>query len=104
MSGDLGPRVGHLLRVDNYLDIATLSMWMNNPRADVLIGMAEASLRGPGPKGSDEDLLEKLRALVSEARSYHAAGDFPAAMARLRVADSLVALRIVRLAEDQRHG
>ena len=91
-------RVGHLLRVSSYLEIAVISMWTGSPRTTVTIGMVEASLRGEGPGGKDEDLLERLRALVREVRDYHAGDDFPAAMARMRVAQDLVDLRITVLA------
>jgi hypothetical protein len=91
-------RVGHLLRVSSYLGIAVISMWTGSPRTDLTIGMVEASLRGEGPGGKDEDLLERLRALVGEARDYYADDDFPAAMARMRVAQDLLDLRIVVLA------
>jgi hypothetical protein len=93
----VGLRVGHLLRVSGYVEIAIISLWTENPRTDVTIGMVEASLRGEAPGGKDEDLLERLRALVEEARGYHAGGDFPAAMARMRVAQDLLDLRIVAL-------
>ena len=63
-------RVGHLLRISGYLDIAILSMWA------------------------------RLRDLVGEAQEYHAVDDFPAAMARMRVADDLVALHLIRLAGE----
>jgi hypothetical protein len=96
-SPEIGLRVGHLLRVDSYLDMAILSMWTASPRADMVLGMVEASVRGEGPDGSDADLLEKLRALVGEARRYYAGEDMPAAMARLRVAHDLVSLRIIRV-------
>ena len=92
-------RVGHLLRISSYLDIAVLAMWTGR-RAEVLMGMAEASVKGYGPggeRGPDEKLLAKLRCLVGEAREYHAGNDFPAAMARMRVAEDFVALRIIRL-------
>jgi hypothetical protein len=95
--GTVGLRVAHLLRVSNYLEIAIISMWTGNPRTDVMIGMVEASLRGDAPGGKDEDLLERIRALVEEARGYHGGGDFPAAMARMRVAQDLLDLRIVAL-------
>ena len=90
-------RVGHLLRVSSYLEIAIVSMWMEGRRTDVTIGMVEASLRGQAPGGKDEGLLERLRALVEEDRGYHAGGDFSAAMARMRVAQDLLDLRIVAL-------
>ncbi len=96
-------RVGHLLRISGYLEIAVLSMWAER-RAQVMMGMAEASVRGAGPggpEGPDEELLAKLRDLIGEAREYHAADNFPAAMARMRVAEDLVALRIIRLAGDR---
>ena len=92
-------RVGHLLRVNSYLDYAMLSMWAER-RAKVVMGMAEASVRGPGPggpEGPDEELLAKLRDLIGEAREYHEAGDFPAEMGRMRIAQDLVTLRILRL-------
>jgi hypothetical protein len=95
-------RVGHFLRINSYLGMAILSMWAER-RPQVMIGMAEASVRGAGPgdaEGSDEELLAKLRELIGEAREYHAADDFPAAMARMRVAHDLVALYIIRLAGE----
>ena len=95
----VGLRAGHLLRVSNYLEIAIVSMWTENLRTLVTIGMVEASIRGEGPGGKDEDLLERLRALVEEARDYYAGDDFPAAMARMRVAQDLSDLRIVALSE-----
>ena len=95
----IGARVGHLLRITNYIEGAIISMWMDSPRAYVMQGMVEASVRGVSPGGKDEDLLERLRPLVGEAREYYADGDFPAAMARMRVANDLVGLRIVTLAE-----
>lgn len=93
-------RVGHLLRITGYVETATIAMWTNSPRALVMMGMAEASLRGKGPGGMDEDLLARLRPLVGEACEYYADGDFPAAMARMRVAQDLADLRIVALAGE----
>ena len=81
-----------------YIEIATLAMWTVNPRVRVIMGMARASVRGEGPGGEDEDLLERMRALVGEACDYYDDGDFPAAMGRMRVAQDLVDLRIVDLA------
>ena len=95
-----GVRVGHLLRVTNYMEIAIISMWTGSPRTHVMLGMAEASVRGRGPGGEDEDLLQKLRALIGEAKEYYADGDFPAAMARMRVAHDLVDLQIIALAKE----
>ena len=92
-----GLRVGHLLRVSGYLQIAIISMWTGYPRTDLTIGMVEASIRGEGPGGKDEDLLERIRPLVGEARDYYAGDDFPAAMARMRVAQDLLDLRIVAI-------
>jgi hypothetical protein len=92
-------RVGHLLRIDGYLSMATLSMWADR-RAEIAMGMAEASVRGYGPgglEGPDEELIATLRDLIGEAREYHSLGDFPAAMARMRVAEDLVSLRVIRL-------
>lgn len=92
-------RVGHLLRVGGYLDIAILSMW-GERRAEVAMAMAEASVRGygpGGPEGPDEGLLARLRGLIGEAREYYTADDFSAAMARMRVAEDLVALHVIRL-------
>lgn len=93
-------RVGHLMRIGGYLDYAILSMWTGNKRADVIMGMAAASVRetGPGgPEGPDEELLTQLRDLIREAREHFEAGDFPAAMARMRVAEDLTALHAIRL-------
>jgi hypothetical protein len=95
-----GLRIGHLMRLTGYLEIAIISMWTRSPRAPVTIGMAETSVRGEGPAGMDADLLTRLRPLVGEAKDYFAAGDFPAAMARLRVAQDLVDLRIITLSEE----
>lgn len=92
-------RVGHLLRIEGYLDYAILSMW-TRMRAEVVMGMAEASVQGEGPGGvggPDEKLLVELRALIREAREYHASGDFPAAMARMRVAEDLAAVHTIRI-------
>ncbi len=91
-------RAGHLLRISGYLDTAILSMWLRTPRASVMIGMSQASVRGAGPGGGEEELLEKLRALLDEAVEYYADDDFPAAMARMRVAHDMVGLRIVQIA------
>ncbi len=96
-------RVGHLSRIDTYLDWAILSMWLGTKRAPIVIGMVEASTRGHGPggpEGPDEALLVRLRALVGEAREHYVAGDFPAAMARVRVAHDLVSLHVVRLSGE----
>ncbi len=90
-----GSRTGHLLRVSSYLEIAIISMWTDGPRTLAMLGMVEASLRGEGPGGKDEDLLERVRELLREARDYYAGDDFPAAMARMRVAQDLVDLRII---------
>ena len=96
-------RVGYLMRISGYLDYAILSMWAQR-RAEVVMGMAEASVQGAGPGGAagpDEELLVKLRELTGEAREYYAAEDFPAAMARMRVAEDLVALYIIRLTREK---
>ncbi len=95
-------RVGHFLRIGGYLDYAILAMWTQR-RAEVTMGMAEASVRGYGPggqEGPDEDLLLKLRDLIGEAREYHVSNDFSAAMARMRIAEDLVALHIIHLAGE----
>jgi hypothetical protein len=93
----VGLRVGHLLRVSSYLEIAIISMWTESARTDLMIGMVEASLRGEAPGGKDGDFLERPRALVGEARDYNASGDFPAAMARMRVAQDMLDLQILVL-------
>jgi hypothetical protein len=90
-------RTGHLLRVNTYLDLAILGLWTRNPRADLILGMAAASVRAPGPDPAEDGLLEKLRDLISEAREYRSSEDFPAAMARLRVAQDLTSLRIIHI-------
>src|SRR5215207_874934 len=79
-------------------------MWLGSPRAVVTMGMAEASVRGEGPGGKDEDLLVRLRPLVEEACAYYADGNFPAAMARMRVAQDLVDLRRGALVESVHRG
>ena len=95
-------RVGHLLRINSYLDYAMLSMWAER-RARIVMGMTEASVRGAGPggpNGQDEKVLAKLRDLIGEALDYHEAGDFPAAMCRMRIAQDLVTLRIIYLSGE----
>ena len=95
-------RVGHLLRINSYLDYAMLSMWAER-RAQVVMGMAKASVRGAGPggpQGPDEEVLARLRNLIGEAREYHGSGDFPAAMCRMRIAQDLVTLRIIHLSGE----
>ncbi len=90
-------RVAHLLRINSYMDIAIISMWTASPRADVTIGMVEASLRHKGPGAADEELLQELRQLVSEGREYYRYDKFPPAMGRMRVAHDKIALYIIQL-------
>jgi hypothetical protein len=98
--GDAALRTAHLIRVDSYMDMAILAMWTASRRVDVMLGMLEASLRGESPGGRDEDLLEKLRALVKEGREYLAAGDFFVAMGRMRTAHDLLSMHIIRLSDE----
>lgn len=93
-------RTGHLLRIQAYMTMAILSMWQASPRAPAIIGMARASLKGKGPGGHEEEALETLRALVEEAIEHYDEGHFPAAMSRMRVANDLTSLYIIRLAEE----
>jgi hypothetical protein len=93
---DASLRTAHLLRIDSYMDIAIIAMWTSSPRVDTMLGMVEASLRGGSPGGKDDELLEKLRALVREGREYLDGGDFSAAMGRMRVAHDLLSLHIIR--------
>lgn len=79
------------------MEWATLAMWALPERADVMLGMAEASLRGAEEDGTAEGDL--LQALVREARGHLAGGRLPAAMARMRVAQDLVSLAVIRHAE-----
>ena len=97
---DAALRTAHLLRIDNYMDIAILAMWTASPRVDTMLGMAEASLRGGSPGGIDDELIEKLRALVREGREYLAGGEFSAAMSRMRVAHDLLSLHIIRFSGE----
>ena len=92
-------RRAHLLRIHSYIDIAINAMWTNSPRVDVMIGMVVGSLRGDTPANTDDELLAQLRGLVGEGRAYLADGDPPAAMARMRVAQDLVALYLIRLGD-----
>ena len=94
---DLPIRTAHLLRIHSYIDIAIVGMWTNSPRVDVMLGMAEASLRGSSPAGMDDDLLAQVRGLVAEGRAHLADGEFPPAMGRMRVAQDLLALYLIRL-------
>ena len=96
---DLATRTAHLLRIHSYMDIAIISMWTNSPRVDVMIGMVVGSLRGDSPGNMDDELLAQLRDLVGEGRAYLADGDPPAAMARMRVAQDLMALYLIRLGD-----
>ena len=92
-------RTAHLLRIHSYLDIAINAMWTNSPRVDVMIGMVMGSLRGDTPANTDDEILSQLRDLVGEGRAYLADGDSPAAMARMRVAQDLMALYLIRLGD-----
>jgi len=98
---DAEVRMAHLLRINSYMDIAIISMWTASPRVDVMLGMAEASLRGESPGGKDDEPLQKIRSLVREGREYLADGDFPVAMGRMRVAHDLLALHIIRLSSGE---
>lgn len=93
-------RAAHLLRIHSYLDIAVISMWTNNPRVDVMLGMVEASLRGKSPGAADDAVLEAVRPLVREARAYLADGEFLPAMGRMRVAHDTLALYLIQLSDD----
>lgn len=99
---DAALRVAHLLRIDGYLDMAMLGMWAAAERGPSILGMADASLRHPGPDERDEELLGLVRTLFEEAREYRTAGDFPAMMCRMRVAEDLLALRIIELTGENR--
>ena len=90
-------RVGHLERIGTYFTMAILSMWQSHPRARIVMGMAQASVRGKAPTGADEELMEQLRALISEAIDYYEQKDFPPSMARMRVAHDLIGLRVIRI-------
>lgn len=96
---DLATRTAHLLRIHSYMDIAINAMWTNSPRVDVMLGMVEGSLRGDGPANADDGILAQARGLVGEGRAYLAEGDPPAAMARMRVAQDLMALYLIRLGD-----
>jgi hypothetical protein len=96
---DLATRTAHLLRIHSYTDIAINAMWTNSPRVDVMIGMVVGSLRGDSPGNMDDELLAQLRDLVGEGRAYLADGDPPAAMARMRVAQDLMALYLIHLGD-----
>ncbi|MGI8650945.1 MAG: hypothetical protein ACR2KW_11315 [Rubrobacter sp.] len=91
-------RVAHLMRVSGNLSIAIMALWGNSPRAEAMLGMCEASLRWDGPDPRDSETLDSLRNLFSEAVEYRAAEDFPATMARLRVAYDMVSLATIRAA------
>lgn len=97
---DAALRTAHLLRIDSYMDIAVIAMWTASPRVDIMVGMVEASVRGDSPGGEDDELLEKLRALVREGREYLAGGEFSVAMGRMRVAHDLLSLHIIRLSGE----
>ena len=96
---DLSLRTAHLLRINSYLDIAINAMWTANPRVDVMIGMAEASLRAESPGGKDDETLGKARDLVREGRDYLAGGETSVAMGRMRVAQDIVCLHLIRLSD-----
>ncbi len=93
---DAALRTAHLLRIDSYMDIAISAIWTGSPRADTVLGMVEASLRGGSPGGEDDKLIEKLRPLVREGREYLAGGDVSVALGRMRVAQDIVSLHIIR--------
>jgi len=93
---DAALRTAHLLRIGSYMDIAIVAMWAASPRVDTMLGMVEASLRGGSPGRDDDELLEKLRALVKEGREYLAGGEFSVAMGRMRAAHDILSLHIIR--------
>jgi hypothetical protein len=64
-----------------------------------MIGMAEASLRGSGPGGKDDETLAKLHDLVREGRAYLAGGETAVALGRMRVAQDILTLHIIRLSD-----
>ncbi len=101
MKAEVDPalRIAHLLRINSYLDIAINAMWTANPRVDTMIGMAEASLRGKSPGGEDEEVLANVRYLVREGRAYLAGGDLSVALGRMRVAQDIVSLHLIRLSD-----
>ena len=96
---DTALRTAHLLRIDGYMNIAINAMWTSSPRVDAMIGMAEASLRGRGPGGKDDETLAKVRDLVREGRAYLAGGETAVALGRMRVAQDILTLHIVRLSD-----
>lgn len=93
-------RVAHLLRVSGNLSIVIMALWGDSPRADAMLGMCEATLRWEGPDPRDSETLASLRSLFSEALEYRDGGDFPATMARLRVAYDMVSLAVIRAAGE----
>ena len=97
-------RAAHLLRIDGYLDMAMLAMWTATERGASILGMADASLRHPGPDVRDEEVLEQVRALFAEAREYYVSEDFPAMMCRMRVAGDLLSLRIIEISGEKDAG
>jgi hypothetical protein len=97
---DVALRTAHLLRIDSYMGIAINAMWTSSPRVDAMIGMAEASLRGESPGGKDDETLAKVRDLVREGRAYLAGGETSVALGRMRVAQDLLALHIIRLSDE----
>jgi hypothetical protein len=64
-----------------------------------LLRMAEASLRGSGPGGKDDETLAKVRDLVREGRAYLAGGETAVALGRMRVAQDILTLHIIRLSD-----
>lgn len=94
-------RAAHLLRIDGYLDIAMMAMWAAAERGPLMLGMADASLRHPGPDERDDETLDLVRTLFGEAREYHSEEDFPAMMCRMRVAGDLLSLRIIELSGER---
>lgn len=90
-------RAGRLLRVEGYLDGAIMGMWAAPERAELMLGMAEASVRGVEDDDPDGEVFALLRGLLREARGHHAGGRFAAAMARMRVAQDVVSLRVIHL-------
>lgn len=93
-------RVAHLERIGTYSTMAILSMWQANPRARIVMGMALASAKGKGPGEEDEELLGRVRALLSEAIDYYEKNDFPSSMARMRVAHDMIGLYIIRMSAE----
>lgn len=93
-------RTAHLLRLERYVNIAMIGMWMRNERSRKTIGMALACAGERPPGGADEEMAACIRELLAEARDFYDKEAFAPTMTRLRVAADMCSLRVIELSGE----